>query len=163
MRLLPNPRIVLFIALFAGFAFAPGCTSTRQAPRMDPGAESAIRAVLTTQTAAWNRGDVAGFMDGYWRSDSLRFASGGTVQRGWQTTLDRYRRSYPDRAAMGTLTFSDLDVDMIAPDVALVFGHWALARDAAHPPASGLFTLNFRRFPAGWRIVSDHTSAASPQ
>jgi ketosteroid isomerase-like protein len=155
MRLLPNRLFIPFLALLALSA----CTSTRNAATDAPRAEAAIRAVLDAQVAAWNRGDVAAFMDGYWRSDALRFASGGTIARGWQTTLDRYRRSYPDRAAMGTLTFSDLDIDVFAPDAAVVFGRWALARDAAHPPASGLFTLTFRRFDEGWRIVADHTSS----
>ncbi|HYE57772.1 MAG TPA: hypothetical protein VD948_04670, partial [Rhodothermales bacterium] len=85
--------------------------------------------MLDAQVAAWNRGDVAGFMDGYWRSEDLRFASGGSITRGWQITLDRYRRAYPDRAAMGMLTFSDIDIDVMGPDAALVFGRWALARD----------------------------------
>lgn len=155
MRLLPNRLFILFLLLFT----ATGCASTRTAA--DPAARAAIRAVLDGQVAAWNRGDVPGFMEGYWRSDSLRFASGGTIRRGWQATLDGYRRGYPDRAAMGTLAFADLDVAVLAPDAAQVFGRWALTRDAAHPPASGLFTLTFRRFAEGWRIVADHTSSAS--
>ena len=77
-------------------------------------AEAAVRQVLDEQVAAWNRGDIEGFMEGYWQSDSLRFASGGTVRYGWQETLEGYQRGYPDRAAMGTLTFSDLDVAMTA-------------------------------------------------
>ena len=119
----------------------------------------AVRAVLDVQVAAWNRGDVRGFMDGYARTDSLRFASGGAVRYGWQATLDGYLRGYPDRRTMGRLTFSDLRVTPLAPDAAVVFGRWGLERDTLLPAAAGLFTLVFRRTPAGWKIVHDHTSS----
>jgi uncharacterized protein (TIGR02246 family) len=117
-----------------------------------------IRALLQAQTEAWNRGDLAGFMLAYDRSDDLRFASGGTITRGWQTTLDRYRKRYPDQATMGKLTFTVIDVDLLAPDAAVVFGHWELARAKDHP--WGLTTLTLRRRAEGWRIVADHTSSA---
>ncbi len=122
-------------------------------------ADAAIRTVLQQQVDAWNAGDVEAFMDGYARTDSLRFASGGSVLTGWQATLDRYRRSYPDRAAMGTLSFDLREVRALAPRWALVFGAWQLDRAEDRP--SGLFTLLFERRPEGWRIVADHTSSAS--
>ncbi len=135
------------------------CGTNEPAPA-EADEKAQIAAVLYAQQEAWNRGDLAGFMDGYWNSDSLRFASGGTVQRGWQTTLDRYRNSYPGTDAMGTLAFDSLDVRLLGPDDAYVFGRWALARDTTFAPASGLFTLILRRTPQGWRIVHDHTSSA---
>ena len=119
----------------------------------------AIKKVLATQSAAWNRGDVEGFMEGYARTPGLRFASGGTVTYGWQETLDRYKQHYPDRATMGTLTFSDLDVNILAPDAALVFGRWRLHTDKGEP--NGLFTLLLRKADGEWRIVADHTSSAT--
>lgn len=122
-------------------------------------AEAAIRAVLSEQETAWNSGDIDAFMDGYARTDSLRFASGGTVQTGWQTTLDRYRRTYPDRAAMGTLSFTLHEIRVLSPRYALVFGAWQL--DRAEDQPSGLFTLLFEQRPEGWRIIADHTSSAS--
>ncbi len=118
-----------------------------------------IEKVLTDQAAAWNRGDVNGFMEGYAKLPTLRFASGGNVTYGWQETLDRYRQHYPDRAAMGTLAFSDLDITVLAPDAALVFGRWRLKTDKDEP--NGLFTLLLRQTDAGWRIVADHTSATT--
>ena len=121
-------------------------------------AEAAIRAVLQQQEAAWNRGDIDAFMEGYVETDSLRFASGGTEHRGWQATLDRYRRAYPDRAAMGTLTFDLRDVRVLSPRWAVVFGAYALERAEDRP--SGLFTLLFEKRPEGWRIVHDHTSSS---
>lgn len=130
--------------------------------RAGDGEETALRAVLTAQAAAWNAGDIDGFMDGYARTPGLRFASGGEVTRGWQETRDRYRRRYPDRAAMGTLFFSDLEISVLAPDAAVVFGRWRL-RTAPGSEPSGLFTLVWRREADGnWRIVADHTSAAAP-
>jgi ketosteroid isomerase-like protein len=98
-------------------------------------------------------------MAGYARTDTLRFASGGTVRRGWQATLERYQRGYPDRAAMGTLSFDRLDITPLSDGWALVFGAWRLTRadDAPH----GLFTLVLRRTDDGWRIVHDHTSSGT--
>ena len=121
-------------------------------------AESSVRTVLSTQQDAWNRGDIDTFMEGYWVDDDLRFASGGTVTRGWQATIDRYKSRYQDRAAMGTLAFSNLDVQVLGPSAVIVHGGWALQRAADHP--SGLFTLVFRRFGDDWLIVSDTTTSA---
>jgi hypothetical protein len=124
---------------------------------VDSGAESAVRALLDDQVAAWNRGDVEGFMAGYWQSDGLRFASGGDVTHGWNATLERYRVRYPDAAAMGRLSFVDIDVEPLGAEHALAFGRYVLERDADRP--TGLFTLLLERRPEGWRIVHDHTSA----
>jgi len=106
-----------------------------------------------------NAGHLAGFMEIYAKSEQTRFASGGDISLGWQTVFDRYQKKYGTRAAMGTLNFSDVEITSLAPDAALVFGHWHLQRDADAP--SGLFTLVFRKTPAGWRIVHDHTSSAA--
>ncbi len=121
--------------------------------------EAAIRALLEQQEQAWNRGDIEAFMEGYVRNDSLRFASGGTEQRGWQATLERYHRVYPDRATMGTLTFDLREVRLLSPRWGIVFGAYQLERAEDRP--SGLFTLLFEKRPDGWRIVHDHTSAGS--
>ena len=135
-----------------------GCAGGLPTLKGEAAAEAdAVKQVLATQAAAWNRGDVEGFMEGYARLPTLRFASGGTVTYGWQETLDRYKQHYPDRAAMGALTFSDLDVNVLAPDAALVFGRWRLHTDKGEP--NGLFTLLLRKADGSWRIVADHTSA----
>jgi ketosteroid isomerase-like protein len=122
--------------------------------------EAAIRAVLEAQAEAWNRGDIDGFMEGYLRSDSTRFASGGSIVRGWQTVRDRYRQRYNSAEKMGRLTFSDLEITVLSPRSALVFGRWRVERAADAP--SGLFTLHFVHTKAGWRIAADHTSSAEP-
>jgi ketosteroid isomerase-like protein len=118
--------------------------------------EAAIRKVMDDQAAAWNRGDIGGFMEGYWRSEKLTFVSGTNVTRGWQATIDRYKRSYDTRAKMGTLTFSDLEITVLSKDSAVVLGSWSLAREKDNP--HGKFTLVFRKLKEGWRVVMDHTS-----
>ena len=119
---------------------------------------AAIRAVLDAQVAAWNRGDVEGFMDGYERSETIVFVSGDSLTHGWQTVLDRYKKNYDTREKMGTLAFSDLEVNLIGKDAAVVTGRWQLTREKDTP--KGRFTLIFRQTKAGWRIVHDHTSSA---
>ncbi len=120
--------------------------------------EAEIRAVLDAQMQGWNRGDIEEYMQGYWQSDSLRFASGGTINFGWQKVLERYRQRYSNRELMGKLTFSEVDVKMLSPQAALVFGKWELER--ANDQPWGLYTLIMRRTNDGWRVVHDHTSAA---
>ena len=114
-----------------------------------------IVAVMNEQSRAWNRGDIEGFMRGYWNSEKLVFVS-SRVTRGWQPTLENYKRSYPSKDAMGTLTFSELEVTVLSNDAAVVLGSWALQRANDNP--KGKFTLIFRRFKEGWRIVHDHTT-----
>lgn len=119
-------------------------------------AASAIKAVLDAQAAAWNRGDLEGYMDGYDRSPNTEFVGGDTITRGWQTVLDRYRKKYDSREKMGVLTFSDLETQILSKNAALVLGRWRLKRASDEP--HGTFTLLFRKTKAGWRIVHDHSS-----
>jgi beta-aspartyl-peptidase (threonine type) len=122
-------------------------------------AEAAIRRVLDAQVEAWNKGDLEAFMTGYWKSPELTFFSGAEPQRGWQATIERYRKRYQSEGQeMGKLTFSELDIQVLGPDSALVRGRWQLVRSKDKP--GGLFTLIFKRFPEGWRIVHDHTSGS---
>lgn len=118
----------------------------------------AIRAVLDAQAAAWNRGDIGTYMDGYDRSPDTVFVSGDRLTRGWQTVLERYQKAYDTREKMGTLTFSDLEITILSKDAALVLGRWHLQRAKDEP--HGRFTLLFRKTKAGWKIVHDHTSSA---
>jgi ketosteroid isomerase-like protein len=116
---------------------------------------AAIRAVLDAQAAAWNRGDIDGYMAGYAQSDETMFV-GTDVTRGWTKVRDRYKAKYDSRAKMGTLVFSDLDLRPAGSDDVVVTGAWKLTRDADSP--HGRFTLIFHRRPEGWRIVYDHSS-----
>src|SRR5688572_13894561 len=114
-----------------------------------------IVAVMNAQAAAWNRGDIEEFMQGYWNSERLVFVS-SRVTRGWQPTLENYKRRYPTKEAMGTLTFSELEVTVLSNDAAVVLGSWSLQRANDNP--KGKFTLIFRKLKEGWRIIHDHTT-----
>lgn len=118
---------------------------------------TAIEAVLRAQETAWNRGDVDAFLTGYWHSTELTFFGNSGVSRGWDGVLARYKKNYPDRAAMGQLDFSQLEFRFLGPDAALVLGHWHLKRDKGD--IGGVFSLVWQRFPEGWKIIHDHTSA----
>ena len=129
-------------------------------PDQTPNSVAEIQSVLTAQQDAWNRGDIDAFMNGYARFASTVFISEDEVRRGWETVRDRYHMRYSDRAKMGTLSFSEIEVTMLSPDAAVVLGRWKLKRENDEP--HGRFTLIFKRLPQGWRIVHDHTSVAPP-
>lgn len=115
----------------------------------------AILKVMANQQTAWNNGDLNTFMQGYWKSDSLLFVGKSAPTKGWQATLDNYKRGYPDKAAMGTLNFNILKVELLDATNAFVLGGWHVktAQDAG-----GYFTLWFRKINGEWKIVVDHTS-----
>jgi len=117
----------------------------------------AINDVLSAQQSAWNRGDVDAFLVGYWPSPELTFSGSSGVSRGWDGVLARYKKSYPNHAAMGQLEFSDLEFRFLGPDAALVLGQWHLKRESGD--IGGVFTLVWQKFPDGWKIIHDHTSA----
>ena len=121
-------------------------------------AKKAIQKVLDDQDAAWNKGDLEGFMAGYWKSDELTFYSGNDVTKGWNATLERYKKRYQaEGKEMGKLTFSDLKIEMLSDDSAFVRGRFNLVTSKETP--RGLFTLIFKKTADGWKIVHDHTSA----
>jgi ketosteroid isomerase-like protein len=120
---------------------------------------AAVRAVLEAQAAAWNRGDVEGYMEGYAKEETTTFVSGDTITRGWQTVLERYKARYDTRAKMGTLAFTELEIKPLSEFYFMATGRWQLTLEGGSTP-HGRFTLIFRRTNAGWRIVHDHTSSA---
>jgi ketosteroid isomerase-like protein len=143
--------VILFVLLIL-FSTSVSAQSAAEISKI----KTDIVAVMDDQTAAWNRGDIDGFMRGYWNSPELVFVSGDTVTNGWQPTLDRYKKNYNSREKMGTLKFTDLAINVISKDAAVVLGSWSLTRAADNP--KGKFTLIFRKFRDGWRVVHDHTS-----
>ena len=147
---------LLALAVFAIF-LTPVDGSQRTNSELREADRTAITTVLAEQQAAWNRADVRTFMRGYWNSPELTFAGTSGITRGWEPVFERYQKQYPDPAAMGHLEFSELDMRSLGPDAALVLGRWHLIRDAGN--LGGVYTLIFERFPEGWRIVHDHTSA----
>lgn len=141
------PIAFLMILMSSSFAFAQA---------KDEKAKLAIRKVMDEQVLAWNRGDVEGFMQGYWKSETLIFVSGDNVRRGWQTVTDNYKKNYNTREKMGVLSFTDLEFTILSKNSAKVLGRWKVQ----HEPKDdqGRFTLIFRKFKEGWRIIHDHTS-----
>ena len=143
---------VAAMLLMAGVTFVP--TAVGQVT----GQEAAIRQVLQTQVEAWNRHDLEGFMAGYRKSPDLTFFSDATETQGWQATLERYRKKYQSSdAEMGKLEFTDLQVEMLGPKAGFVRGRFLLTLSNGQQP-HGMFTLIFREFSEGWRIVHDHSS-----
>jgi len=117
-----------------------------------------ITAMLKAQDAAWNAGDIDGFMHGYWPSDDLRFASGGDVVRGYEATLARYKVRYPGREGMGVLTTADYEIDILSPGAAIAHGSWHVKLQDEN--LSGLYTLVLRKLDGEWLIISDTTTSA---
>ncbi|SDS36514.1 Ketosteroid isomerase homolog [Mucilaginibacter mallensis] len=121
--------------------------------------KQAILKLLADQQQAWNNADVDGFMQGYWKSDSLMFVGKTGPVYGWQTTLDNYKKRYPGKAAMGQLAFKVIKLQLLDPENAFMLGGWHLTR--ASGDIGGYFTLWFRKIDGGWKIVCDHTSSNS--
>ncbi len=143
----------LLIGLLAGWS------------RADDQVESirAIQDVLDRQARDWNRGDLDAFLDGYWNSPKVVFQSGGDRYEGWDAMRERYRRRYQaEGRSMGKVKFTGVEIEPLGKDSAYVRGRFELAMPDGSRP-SGLFTLIFRRFPNGWKIVHDHTSSAEPK
>lgn len=118
--------------------------------------ETQIRNLLHKQTEAWNRGDLEGFMQAYWKSDSLLFIGRNGLKWGWEPTLQNYKRSYPDTVAMGRLSFDILVVKKLSPEYYYAVGKWMLRRSIGD--LSGHYDLLWRRIKGRWRIVADHSS-----
>jgi len=149
----------LLVVLVVACASQSACTRGGVSEKQTAEDAAAIRAVLDAQAAAWNRGDIEGYMNGYERADETTFISGDTVARGWQVVTDRYKKSYDTPEKMGTLAFSELEIKQLSEFYASATGRWQLtrAKDTPH----GRFALLFRRTSAGWRIVQDTTTSAS--
>jgi beta-aspartyl-peptidase (threonine type) len=136
---------------------ATSASAKNQKTSAEPVAVREIRRVLDRQVEAWNRRDLEGFMQGYWHSRDLTFYSGGTTVSGWEETLDRYRNRYLSAGnEMGKLAFTDLKIEVLGPSAAFVRGRFHLKMNSGE--SGGLFTLTFRRFADGWKIIHDHTS-----
>ena len=155
MRRITWGLLVVALGLGTGSLLA----ERRASPGSATGPEAAVRAILDEQQSAWNEGKVDLFLEGYWKSDGLTFSGSQGITHGFAGVQERYRRSYPDRQAMGKLDFTGLEVRVLNPDAALVLGHWHLTREKGD--IGGVFSLVFRRFPEGWRIIHDHTSVVA--
>ena len=141
-------RILSLLIILCCFSSLPGRSQSTD--------ERQIRQILQQQTEAWNEGDLDRFMKGYWKNDSLMFIGKSGVTYGWQETLDNYRRGYPDRSAMGILSFQILKVERLATDRFFVVGRWHLKREVGD--LSGHYTLIWKKINGTWVIVADHSS-----
>jgi ketosteroid isomerase-like protein len=122
-----------------------------------PADDVAVRKVLADQVAAWNKGDLDGFMAGYWNDERMTYISGGKAVRGWKALRDRYKAAYQaEGKEMGKLAFAELDAEAVGPNAVLVRGKWEVT--IAKEAVGGWFTLLFRKFPEGWKVTHDHTS-----
>ncbi len=153
-------RITVSLTVYLTLALASGCAPPLGSRNSDGEIITAVRSVLETQQAAWNRGDIDGFMDGYDRAGTTAFVSGDELTRGWQTVLDRYKQHYKTREDMGTLAFSELAIQAVHPDLVIADGRWQLIRAGDRP--HGRFTLLFQRTNGSWRIIHDTTTSAAP-
>ncbi|AMS28018.1 L-asparaginase [Bacteroidetes bacterium UKL13-3] len=117
-----------------------------------------IMRVLSNQQKAWNDGRIEDFMNGYWQSDSLVFIGKKGITKGWQQTLDNYKKSYPDKVSMGKLEFTIIAVALLSKTSAHVVGKWHLKRELSKGDLEGHFTLLFKKMNKRWVIVSDHSS-----
>ncbi|QOI97797.1 MAG: nuclear transport factor 2 family protein [Flammeovirgaceae bacterium] len=129
---------------------------TLAAAQKKPNDAEIIRNIMQKQQADWNRADIEAFMEGYWKSDSLKFIGRNGITYGWTTTLENYKKGYPTPEAMGQLTFTLLSVEILSPTTAFVIGKWELKR--THDNPGGHFTLLWKKIKGKWVIVADHTS-----
>jgi ketosteroid isomerase-like protein len=112
---------------------------------------------MAEQEASWNKGDVEAFMAHYWKSDSLKFIGSKGLTYGWQQTLENYKKGYPDKSAMGQLTFTNHEIRPVGDDYVYVVGKWELAREELDD-LSGHYTLLWQLIDGHWVIISDHSS-----
>ncbi|HNZ42060.1 MAG TPA: nuclear transport factor 2 family protein [Bacteroidales bacterium] len=115
-----------------------------------------IVAVLTHQQKCWNNGDIDGYMDGYWKSDSLKFITKNGVTAGWEQTLSSYKQHYTSREMMGTLVFDEVSMLQMNTVTVFVMGRWTLQR--TNETVGGRFTQLVKKIGGKWKIIIDHTS-----
>lgn len=150
------PTLILFLFVVS-FVFVASCTNKLKIVD-DSSAKSDIRKVLLMQQEAWSRGDIDAFMTGYWNSDQLSFTGSRGLTKGWQQTLENYKKGYPDKTAMGILEFTVIELMPLSENAYTMIGKYELTRTEDKP--SGYFTLIWKKINNQWLIVSDHTSAS---
>lgn len=142
-------KSLFFILFFVSFVVTAQSISEKD--------RAEIYQALEDQRLAWNNGDLEGYMKGYWQSDSLRFIGKSDVQYGWNATLQNYRKSYPDKDAMGNLIFEVISLEGTGDNNAFMIGRWKLDYPAK-PSAAGHFTLLYKKINGKWLVVTDHSS-----
>ncbi len=152
-----NVRVVGCVLFF--LALVPGAHAQVVKAVLTSEVES-IKKVLNDQKECWNRQDIEGFMAGYWRSEKMTFSGGGKIARGWQATLDRYKKNYP-KETMGQLDFRNLEVTLLSDSAAMVLGDFHLTMPER--VSEGNFTLVLQKMADGWKVIHDHSSSLEPK
>lgn len=142
------------LILFMGLLFLQ-CSTPKLTPKYIDSSFASIKQVMKQQEIDWNNGDLEGFMEGYWKSDSLKFIGSRGINKGWQATLDSYKKGYPDKKTMGTLQFEVIKLEALSPTVCHMIGRYTLIRENDKP--SGVFTLVWKLIDGKWVIVIDQT------
>ncbi len=151
-------HLIRFALLFIIAIYLGGCSKEANSSEVEAG----VRSVLNAQMDGWNKGDLNAYMSGYWNSPDLIFYANGTQTRGWQPTLDRYKNRYQGEGKhMGTLSFPELDIVVLSQDAAMARGRWHLKMPDGKE-LDGMTSVVFQRFPEGFRIIHDHSSAGCP-
>ena len=132
------------------------CFFNCQAQTTQEDDKKAIRAIMKAQQEAWSKNDLEGFMEGYWKSDSLKFYGSRGLTRGWDQTLANYKKGYPTKDHSGTLTFTLDDISKIEENSYWVMGQYHLKRNVGD--ANGNFLIIFKRIDGEWKIVADMSS-----
>ncbi|MDB5306645.1 MAG: Calcium/calmodulin dependent protein kinase Association [Gemmataceae bacterium] len=154
---LRRPRVALVALLLPGLVLLAGMSRGGRAAAAPGDDEKAVRGVLDAQVAAWNKGDLDGFMAGYWNDDGLFYISGAKSVQGWKALKERYQKAYQGEGKeMGKLKFAELNVETLGPGVALVRGKWEVTM--SKETVGGWFTLVVRKLADGWKVTHDHTS-----
>ncbi len=161
LRLRAMQLHIFFLAIISGAVLVQGPVAAKQNPTdVNSGSkieQQDIAKLLSDQTAAWNAGDLEQFMQTYWNSEHLTFSSGGKTTRGWQATLDQYRKNYAPPKEMGKLSFDGLEIVVLESESALVLGNWHLLL-ANDQHKDGNFSLVMRKLAGQWKIIHDHSS-----
>lgn len=124
-----------------------------QAQNQEKEDKEAILSVMSLQEEAWSNNDLEGFMKGYWKSDSLKFFGSSGITKGWQQTLDNYKKGYPTKEHSGTLNFTIKDISKIDEGSYWVMGEYHLIRSVGD--ANGVFMIIFKKIDGEWKIVAD--------
>lgn len=146
MKIITQISRFSFLLIFICISFASHSQS----------AKSEILDLLENQELAWNRGDIVGFMQGYWKNDSLKFIGKSGLSYGYEKVLSNYKKNYVDKDRMGKLHFEIQHLDLINSKYAIVIGSWSVERASDNP--KGMFSLVIKKIKGEWKIILDHSS-----
>jgi ketosteroid isomerase-like protein len=149
-------HFILSIGFLILFIFSVNSQSIENSSTIYESSKKEITSLMLQQSKDWNNGDIEAFMEGYIKSEELKFIGSKGLTYGWKQTLENYKEKYPTKEHTGTLTFKLLDFDQLAADVFLVIGEFHLQRSVGN--ADGIFSIILKRINGEWKIIADHSS-----